>query len=89
MADSLYAKGLIEGERNTIALWLGAGVMAEYKFDEAIELLEENIAGANKQLKECKEGLEFIRDQINVVDVNMTRVYNMHVQFMKENKSEK
>lgn len=86
IGDSVYAKGVVRGRREGVALWLGAGVMVEYGFGEARVLLEDNLKGAKKQLEACEMELAFIRDQSNVVDVNMTRIYNAHVVSSKEKK---
>lgn len=53
--------------------------MIEYKHEEAIELLQKNLETAETNLDQLESHLNFIRDQVNVTEVNMTRVYNYDV----------
>ncbi|KAI8071391.1 Prefoldin subunit-domain-containing protein [Gongronella butleri] len=76
--DTLYAQAKIEPS-GTVYLWLGANVMLEYKFDEAIELLDSKLSTAQTSLKNTIEDLAFLRDQITTMEVNTARVYNWDV----------
>mmetsp|Transcript_12144 Transcript_12144/g.20732 ORF Transcript_12144/g.20732 Transcript_12144/m.20732 type:complete len:202 (-) Transcript_12144:179-784(-) len=77
LADQLFAKAHVEA--SSVCIWLGASVMVEYPFDEALALLKKNLETAEKNLKDIDANLVFLRDQINVSEVNMTRVYNEDV----------
>ncbi|KAJ2161601.1 hypothetical protein GGF46_001371 [Coemansia sp. RSA 552] len=76
--DTLYAHAKIP-PTDTVNLWLGANVMLEYKLDEAQELLSSKLAVAQNSLKNTIEDLEFLRDQITTMEVNVARVYNWDV----------
>ena len=47
LSDNLYAKAEIKKPK-AVGIWLGANVMVEYSFAEAIELLQKNLATAKK-----------------------------------------
>jgi prefoldin alpha subunit len=64
---------------NSVCLWLGANVMVEYEFDEAIELLNSNKNNALKSLERMETEAEFLKDQITTLEVNMARVFNWDV----------
>ncbi|CBQ74012.1 related to prefoldin subunit 3 [Sporisorium reilianum SRZ2] len=76
--DTLYAKAKLDPV-DTVHLWLGANVMLEYPLDEAISLLTAKLAGAEKSLESSKEDLDFLREQITVMEVNTARVHNWDV----------
>ncbi|KAJ1993084.1 hypothetical protein GGI25_003999 [Coemansia spiralis] len=76
--DTLYAHATIP-PTDTVNLWLGANVMLEYTLDEAQELLSSKLSIAKTSLKEAIEDLEFLRDQITIMEVNTARVYNWDV----------
>ena len=48
LADTLYAKAELECN-GTVNLWLGANVMLEYTYDEAIELLSTKEESAKRE----------------------------------------
>ncbi|KAF8259087.1 hypothetical protein EI94DRAFT_1752481 [Lactarius quietus] len=74
LADTLYAEAELE-ETDTVFLWLGANVMLSYKIPAAIDLLN---------LGNTIEDLEFIREQMTVMEVNTARVYNWDVKRRRE-----
>ncbi|KAJ2632958.1 hypothetical protein H4R22_000857 [Coemansia sp. RSA 1290] len=76
--DTLYAHATIP-PTDTVNLWLGANVMLEYKTDEAKDLLTSKLSVAKKSLEDTVEDLEFLRDQITTMEVNIARVYNWDV----------
>eukprot|EP00050_Salpingoeca_kvevrii_P010033 m.6174 g.6174 ORF g.6174 m.6174 type:complete len:142 (+) comp2588_c0_seq1:305-730(+) len=78
LADNLYASASIEAPK-TVCLWLGANVMLEYDIDEAEKLLSANHETAVKSIKTVNEDLDFLRDQITTMEVNMARIYNWDV----------
>ncbi|EPS95605.1 Prefoldin subunit 3, partial [Fomitopsis schrenkii] len=81
--DTLYAEAEIE-DTDTVYLWLGANVMLSYKLPEAIALLRSKLEAAEASLKTVIEDLEFIREQITVMEVNTARVYNWDVKRRRE-----
>jgi hypothetical protein len=46
ISDNIWAKAKIRNDTGRVGLWLGANVMVEYNFDEALVLLENNLANA-------------------------------------------
>jgi len=83
LADTLYAEAELE-ETETVYLWLGANVMLSYKIPAAIELLNSKLEAANVSLNNTVEDLEFIREQMTVMEVNTARVYNWDVKRRRE-----
>lgn len=51
--------------------------MLMYPLNEAITLLAEKLAAAKKNLQNTKEDLEFLREQVTVMEVNFARVHNV------------
>ena len=78
LSDNIYTKATLDVS-GKVCLWLGANVMLEYSYDEALEMLNRNLAGANQKLENCTEDLQFLRDQIITSEVNMARVFNYDV----------
>ncbi|KAH9990869.1 Prefoldin subunit-domain-containing protein [Russula vinacea] len=83
LADTLYAEAELD-ETDTVYLWLGANVMLSYKIPAAIELLKSKLEAANTSLNNAIEDLEFIREQMTVMEVNTARVYNWDVKRRRE-----
>jgi Prefoldin subunit len=54
-----------------------ANVMLAYPIDEAKTLLTEKLSGQQISMKTCQEDLEFLREQITTMEVNI----GMEVQF--------
>ena len=46
ISDNVWAKAKIPNETGRVGLWLGANVMVEYNFEEALKLLEKNLSNA-------------------------------------------
>lgn len=67
-----------------MSLWLGANVMLEYPITEARDLLQSKLDTAKKTMGQVDEDLEFIRDQITTMEVNIARVYNYDVLLRRE-----
>ncbi|CCO34930.1 putative prefoldin subunit 3 [Rhizoctonia solani AG-1 IB] len=76
--DTLYAEAELE-DTDTVYLWLGANVMLSYKLPEARELLISKLSAAQQNLVNVTEDLEFLREQITIMEVNTARVYNWDV----------
>ncbi|KAI0334195.1 Prefoldin subunit 3 [Cubamyces sp. BRFM 1775] len=81
--DTLYAEAQLE-DTDTVHLWLGANVMLSYKLPAAISLLRSKLDSAQSSLATVIEDLEFLREQITVMEVNTARVYNWDVKRRRE-----
>ena len=79
LVDSIYAKAEIDYTVGIVYLWLGANVMLEYTYEEAIQFLQTNYTRATTELQRVKIDLSFIRDQIVTTEVNISRIYNWDV----------
>eukprot|EP00301_Raphidiophrys_heterophryoidea_P011459 c17572_g1_i1.p1 GENE.c17572_g1_i1~~c17572_g1_i1.p1 ORF type:complete len:203 (+),score=59.23 c17572_g1_i1:1-609(+) len=78
LSDNCFANADIDPD-NTVCLWLGANIMVEYSYAEAISLLEEQKVNCETSLEELTESCLFVRDQITTTEVNIARVYNFDV----------
>ena len=56
---------------------LQANTMLMYPLEEAVLLLSEKLSTARKNLNNIKEDLEFLREQVTVMEVNFARVHNV------------
>ncbi|KAG5643858.1 hypothetical protein DXG03_009542 [Asterophora parasitica] len=81
--DTLYAEAELE-DTDTVYLWLGANVMLSYKLDAAIALLKSKLEVARTNLGNTVEDLEFLREQLTIMEVNTARVYNWDVKRRRE-----
>ncbi|KAF9039964.1 prefoldin subunit [Panaeolus papilionaceus] len=81
--DTLYAEAELE-DTDTVFLWLGANVMLSYKLPAAISLLQSKLDVAQNSLKNTIEDLEFLREQLTIMEVNTARVYNWDVKRRRE-----
>ena len=52
LADTVYSKAEVDCSQGIVNLWLGANVMLEYTYDEALELLTAKQSVAKKDYKE-------------------------------------
>jgi len=86
LADMLYSKASIDCASGIVNLWLGANVMLEYTYDEAIDLLSTKLTKANKDLEDTTEDLALIRNQIITSEVNISRIYNWDVKKKREDR---
>jgi len=50
ISDNIWAKAKIPNDTGRVGLWLGANVMVEYDFEEALKLLERNMENAHIRL---------------------------------------
>ena len=78
ISDNIWARAEVQNT-GKIGVWLGANVMVEYSYDEALKLLNKNFNNADSKLKSTYEDLDYIKDQITTMEVNMARVYNQNV----------
>lgn len=79
LADNIYAQAEVDYTADKVNLWLGANVMLEYTYDEALDFLTRNRDTTAWQLKDVSEDLAFVRDQCVTSEVNMSRIYNWNV----------
>lgn len=86
LADMIHAKAEVTSS-GIVHLWLGANVMLEYTYDEAIELLSTKLEKAKQDLKVVKENLSFVRNQIITTEVNISRIYNFDIRQKREEKA--
>ncbi|KAK4048563.1 hypothetical protein OIV83_004731 [Microbotryomycetes sp. JL201] len=83
LSDTLYATGKVD-EVDQVYVWLGANTMLSYPLDEAHTLLSDKLHSAQKALRNVKQDLTWLRDQITVSEVNVARVYNWDVKRRRE-----
>jgi len=79
LADTLFAKAEVNCASGIVHLWLGANVMLEYTYGEAIELLSSKESKANSDYKEATQDLAFVRNQIITAEVIISRIYNWDI----------
>ena len=46
LSDNIWAKAKVPNTTGKVGLWLGANLMVEYTYDEAIKLLGKNLVNA-------------------------------------------
>lgn len=66
-----------------------ANVMLEYPVQEALDLLDSKLKSASTSLVQVDEDLEYLKEQITTMEVNMARVYNDDVRLRREQKEDK
>lgn len=76
--DTLYAEAELE-DSDTVFLWLGANVMLSYKLPAAIALLQCKLRDAQSSLESIIADLDFLREQLTIMEVNTARLYNWDV----------
>eukprot|EP00013_Stygamoeba_regulata_P003382 CAMPEP_0177633146 /NCGR_PEP_ID=MMETSP0447-20121125/2677_1 /TAXON_ID=0 /ORGANISM="Stygamoeba regulata, Strain BSH-02190019" /LENGTH=179 /DNA_ID=CAMNT_0019134777 /DNA_START=457 /DNA_END=996 /DNA_ORIENTATION=+ len=83
ISDTVYANASVEKPEH-VCLWIGAGVLLQYKFEEAHELLRKNLKTAHEKLASLEETLDFLKEQAITTEVNMSRLYNYQVQLRRQ-----
>ena len=76
VSDNIWAKAKVPNETGKVGLWLGANVMVEYTYDDALKLLFRNLSSAEERLAEADADIDYLKDQITTSEVNIARVYN-------------
>ncbi|THH06851.1 hypothetical protein EW145_g3804 [Phellinidium pouzarii] len=76
--ETLYAEAELE-DTDTVYLWLGAQVMLSYKIPEAIELLRSKLSVSEQNLTNLSSDLEYLKEQVTIMEVNLARVFNWDV----------
>ena len=79
LSDNIWAKAKVPNTNGKVGLWLGANVMVEYSYVEAITLLGKNLLNAEAKIKETEDSIDFLKDQITTTEVNLARIYNQGV----------
>jgi len=87
ISDVVYVPARIV-PRDLVAVWMGAGVMLEYSYGEARELLSQQLAAAGSKMATNSADLAFLRDQIITTEVNIARTYNFSVKEARRKKLE-
>eukprot|EP00523_Entomoneis_sp_CCMP467_P005437 CAMPEP_0168741802 /NCGR_PEP_ID=MMETSP0724-20121128/12709_1 /TAXON_ID=265536 /ORGANISM="Amphiprora sp., Strain CCMP467" /LENGTH=213 /DNA_ID=CAMNT_0008789333 /DNA_START=79 /DNA_END=723 /DNA_ORIENTATION=+ len=87
LADNIFAQAELDYPGNqTVNLWLGANVMLEFTYQEALDFLSQNQNRAKTELDETKIDLAFVRDQIVTSEVTMSRIFNWDVRRKRNSK---
>lgn len=79
LCESVYGKAEVDTSSGIVNLWLGANVMLEYTYDEAIDFLSSSLETHRGDFRSVQDDLAFVRDQIVTCEVCMTRTYNWSV----------
>ena len=62
VSDNIWAKAKIPNDTGKVGLWLGANVMVEYSYDDAVKLLCKNLAQAEEKLAETDGDIDYLKD---------------------------
>jgi prefoldin subunit 5 len=84
LAEAVYGQAEIDPSHGIVNLWLGANVMLEYTYEEAIAFLSEKLQVAERDLDEVTTDLGFVRNQIITAEVSLSRIYNWDVRRRRE-----
>ena len=76
VSDNIWAKAKVPNESGKVGLWLGANVMVEYNFNDALQLCGKNLANAQQKFTETEDDLGYLKEQTTTTEVNVARVYN-------------
>ena len=79
LCESVYGKAEVDTSSGIVNLWLGANVMLEYTYEEAIDFLSSSLETHRGDFQSVHDDLAFVRDQIVTCEVCMTRTYNWSV----------
>jgi len=79
LTDQMLGQADVDASQDVIAIWLGANVMLEFTYDEGYDFLKERLANVQKTLDTLQADLDFCRKQINILEVNQSRVHNANV----------
>ncbi|KDQ50587.1 hypothetical protein JAAARDRAFT_41903 [Jaapia argillacea MUCL 33604] len=81
--ETLYAEAELE-DTDEVYLWLGANTALAYPLSSAETLLSSKLSTAQRTLSDTQEDLEWLREQMTVMEVNTARVYNWDVKRRRE-----
>ena len=62
LSDNIWTKAKVPNTTGKVGLWLGANLMVEYTYDEAIKLLGKNLANAELKIKETESDMDYLKD---------------------------
>ena len=62
VSDNIWAKAKIPNDTGKVGLWLGANVMVEYTYDDAVKLLCKNLAQVEEKLAETDGDIDYLKD---------------------------
>ena len=79
ISDNIWAKAKLPNQTGKVGLWLGANVMVEYTYADALVLLAKNLSNASEKLSETEDDLDYLKEQMTTMEVNIARVYNQGV----------
>ncbi|KII62174.1 Prefoldin subunit 3 [Thelohanellus kitauei] len=79
LADQVFSIGTMDRTNKTVYLWLGANVMVEFSYEEARNILNENINDAKKLVEGIQTEMDLIKSKITTLEVNIARIHNFNV----------
>lgn len=79
LADNIYANADLDFSTGTVYLWLGANVMLEFTYAEALDFLGKQHEKAVTESKDTQDDISTVRDQIVTCEVSVSRIYNWSV----------
>jgi hypothetical protein len=74
LADNIFAQADLDFSVGTVYLWLGANVMLEFTYAEALDFLGNQHAKASIESADTKDDLAAVRDQIVTCEVSISRM---------------
>ena len=83
LCDTIYTRAKVDSSEGKVCLWVGANTMVEYTYEEAIDLLQNQLQQSHAKLQEIDEDLLHIRGNSITVEVNMARLFNYSVKIKK------
>mmetsp|Transcript_16135 Transcript_16135/g.28642 ORF Transcript_16135/g.28642 Transcript_16135/m.28642 type:complete len:188 (-) Transcript_16135:166-729(-) len=88
VSASIFAEADLDQSNGKVVLWLGANTACELTYDEAEELLRNNLKKKEEALKNTIEDLKFTKAQITTAEVSIARVYNNDVKVRRAQRDE-
>ena len=79
LADDVYGKAELDLDQGIVNLWLGANVMLEFTYAEALDFLGQQLTKASQESKDTVEDMGTVRDQIVTCEVSISRIFNWSV----------
>lgn len=86
LADAVYGQAEVDPGVGIVNLWLGANVMLEYTYEEAIKFVSEREQATKSNLEEVTADLGCVRNQIITAQVSISRLYNWDVRRKRQEK---
>ena len=79
LADSIFANAELDYTTGTVYLWLGANVMLEFTYEEALDFLGQQHDKAVRESADTVDDMATVRDQIVTCEVSISRIFNWSV----------